>query len=338
MRSRQIISLFLGLASLALLINASRTGYTSPATTPSPHHTTADTLIVEPTDGMSPILTGIAAASTSIDVVMYEFEDPSIAQALAQARSRGVVVRVLLNGGYYGKKENTQNDKAYQYLIAHDITVHWSPSNFALTHQKTLVVDNARAYILTFNFTPQYYASSRDFGIIDTDSTDVADIESIFDADWNNKIQSPSNQTVLVWSPGSEQTLINLIQGATKTLDIYNQEMADKKIITALMDAENRGVAVRIVMTDSTQWHAAWKDLVKSGAKVHTYSAKAPTYIHAKMIVSDAATMFIGSENFSQTSFQKNRELGIITTDTHAITTVQHVFEQDWGDTDVFTN
>ncbi|MDB5187851.1 MAG: phosphatidylserine/phosphatidylglycerophosphate/cardiolipin synthase-like protein [Candidatus Kaiserbacteria bacterium] len=337
MRGRLLISLFLGALSLILWESSSR-GILVPPASVQTSHNTVDTVIVEPAAGMTPLLTAIQAASSSIDVVMYEFEDPAIAQALAKARSRGINVRVLLNGGYYGKKENTNNDKAYQYLIAHDILVHWSPAGFALTHQKTIVVDDTRAYILTFNFTPQYYASSRDFGIVDSDMPDVSEVVNAFNADWNNEDYTPLSNTRLVWSPGSEKTLIDLIAGTTKTLDIYNQEMADKKILTALKDAETRGVQIRIVMTDNKKWYDAWTELSKVGTQVHTYDAKAPTYIHAKVILADNTKMFVGSENFSLTSLQRNRELGIITSDTNAISQVEQTFETDWGVTSLFTN
>ena len=53
-----------------------------------------------------------------------------------------------------------------------------------LTHHDRRLVVDGRAYILTFNLTPQYYASDRDFGVIDRDAADVPAIERTFAADW----------------------------------------------------------------------------------------------------------------------------------------------------------
>lgn len=288
-------------------------------------------LIIEPDGGIQPILNLITSASSSIDLVMYELEDANVEHALAAAESRGVVVRVLLNEGYYGKKENNKNDAAYQYLSEHGVSVHWTPAYFALTHQKTLSIDDNRALIMTMNLTPQYYASGREFGIIDADIHDVAAIESTFTNDWNNENVAASNGDTLIWSPGSENALLTLINNAHTSLDIYNEEMADKKVVAALAAAAQRGVAVRVDMTYSKNWATAFATLTHAGVSVRTYAANAPLYIHAKMILADATRAFVGSENFSTNSLEKNRELGLIIADPATLSLLSSTFERDWS-------
>ena len=127
---------------------------------------------------------------------MYEDEDSQVNAALAADEHRDVEVRVLLSGGYYGEG-SAQNQAAYGYLQAHRVPVKWTPSYFALTHQKTLLIDG-HAYILTFNLTPQYYASSRDFGVIDTIAADDAAVRRTFDADWSGqRITAPNGADLL---------------------------------------------------------------------------------------------------------------------------------------------
>ncbi|HEY1775502.1 MAG TPA: phospholipase D-like domain-containing protein, partial [Solirubrobacteraceae bacterium] len=110
-------------------------------------------LITEPHAGIAPILSAITGARHQVDLVMYEDSDAQADAALAADVRRGVKVRVLLNSGYYGGGF-PQDQAAYAYLRAHHVPVRKTPSYFALTHQKTLIVDG-RAYIMTFNFTPQ---------------------------------------------------------------------------------------------------------------------------------------------------------------------------------------
>ncbi|HEX4206453.1 MAG TPA: phospholipase D-like domain-containing protein [Ktedonobacteraceae bacterium] len=55
-------------------------------------------------------------------------------------------------------------------------------------------------------------------------------------------------------------------------------------------------------------------------------------YIHGKMMVADGQKAFVGSENFSSASLDKNRELGILLADHTVIATLQQTFQQDWGD------
>jgi hypothetical protein len=207
-------------------------------------------LITEPGPGDRPFLQAVQSAKSSVDLVMYELSDPSFERALVSAERRGVQVRVLLNGGYYGGGSSA-NKAAYSYLKANGVPVRWSPSRFALTHQKTLVVDDKTAYIMTLNLVEEDYSTSRDFAVADTNSQDVSAIETTFTADWNNQSIKPSDGADLVWSPGALGAQLSLINSAKHTLEIYNEEMGDSTVTSALEAAARRGVDVKIVMTHS---------------------------------------------------------------------------------------
>lgn len=115
-------------------------------------------LITEPQDGIRPVLDLIDGAHHSIDMTMYQLDDPNVEQALATKAAAGVSVRVLLQRGEDG------NAEAMAYLTAHHVPVRYASARFALTHQKSIVIDGEMALIMTFNLTPRYYATSRDFG------------------------------------------------------------------------------------------------------------------------------------------------------------------------------
>ena len=260
---------------------------------------------------------------------MYELEDTRFEAALAADERRGVHVRVLLNGGYYGEG-SSQNKAAYAYLKAHRVPVRWTSKHFALTHQKTVVVDGRTALILTFNLTPQYYASSRDLGIADTNPADVRAIEATFANDWNGtEATAGDGSGDLVWSPGSENAQFQAISSARGELDVYNEEMADTAVENALEQAARRGVDVRVVMTYSSDWESAFEALTAAGVHVRTYAANASLYIHAKLILSGRRAL-VESENFSTTSLDRNRELGIIVTSPKIVSSLKATFERDY--------
>ena len=285
-------------------------------------------LITEPNQGVAPVLGAIEHAKHTVALVMYEAEDPQVDAALAADEHRGVSVRVLLNHGDYGHGF-PENQPAFAYLQAHGVPVRWTPSYFALTHQKTLVVDGT-AYILTFNFTPDYYASSRDFGVVDSNRDDVSAILQTFDADWSGRRVVPSDGTDLVWSPGSEQALLNLIASAHGWMDVYNEEMDEADVEQALEADARRGVDVEVTMTADPSWDAAFSELAAAGVHVRTYAADAPLYIHAKMIATSTSA-FLGSENFSDASLLDNRELGLILATPSIITSLRHTFDADYA-------
>ena len=285
-------------------------------------------LITEPQDGIAPVLSAITGARHRVDMVMYEDSDGQVDAAMVADAHRGVAIRVLLGGGYYGEG-SPQNQAAYSYLKAHGVPVRWTSDHFALTHQKTLIIDG-RAYILTFNLTPQYYASSRDFGVIDTNAADDAAIEQTFDADWNGQpITAPAGAD-LVWSPGSQNAQVGLIESARGWVDIYNEEMDSPAIESALEADAHHGVDVRVTMTADSSWSSAFAQLAAAGVHIRTYAANAALYIHAKMILTSARA-FLGSENFSTTSTNDNRELGLITSDSTIRASLSRTFDADYA-------
>ena len=170
---------------------------------------------------------------------------------------------------------------------------------------------------MTLNLTSQYYSSTRDFAVVTTDHADVAAIEQVFDAglDRLRPPQPGPTGTNLVWSPGAEAPILALIDSARHSLLVENEEMDDPDVVEALEAAARRGVDVEVVMTYSSSWASAFDDLVDAGVRVGTYSSDASLYIHAKVIVADGTTAFVGSQNFSVSSLDYNRELGIITDD-----------------------
>jgi cardiolipin synthase A/B len=288
-------------------------------------------LITEPNAGLTPIDQLLSEAKRSVDLVMYEFADPQAEALLAADAARGVRVRVLLNRN----DEESANLTAYDYLARHGVAVHWASSRFALTHEKAAVIDDRTALVMTLNLVRSDYASTRDFAVVDTNPTDVAAIESVFSEDWaNNPGPAPSGAD-LVWSPGAEDSLVSLIDSATHSLLIENEEMDDRYITAPLEAAAQRGVRVEVVMTRSSSWTSAFDALVRSGVLVRTYATTAPLYIHAKAIVADAAfpdaRAFVGSQNFSIESLVYNRELGVITSQPAIVHGLASVIESDFA-------
>ena len=266
-------------------------------------------MIVEPDQGYEPIYTLLASAKHSLDLTMYELSDSTAEQTLAADAVRGVSVRVLLDRDYIG----SDNQPAFSYLQAHGVEVRWASSRVAITHEKSFVVDGAAAVIMTGNLTSRYYSTTRDFAVVDRNEADVAAIEQTFDLDWADRQGTPADGSDLVWSPGSEQTLVSLIDSAHTSLLVENEEMSASGIVGALEDAARRGVDVELVMTRSPDWDESFDALARAGVHVRTYSPSASLYIHAKAIDVDHDRVFLGSENFSVESMQYNRELGLIT-------------------------
>jgi phosphatidylserine/phosphatidylglycerophosphate/cardiolipin synthase-like enzyme len=293
-------------------------------------------LVTEPNDGMQPIYSLISSARDTIDMTMYELADPATVSLLEADARRGVRVRVLLDQDYSGY---STNESDFSQLTSNGVQVRWAPAG-TIFHQKTMTVDDRTSAIMTLNLTSKYYSTTRDFAVITTDQPDVAAIEQVFDGDWTNSgapATGPTGQN-LVWSPGAEAAIVSLIDSAQHSLLVENEEMDDPDVTNALESAARRGVDVDVVMTYSSSWTDAFDDLTSAGVHVRTYSPDASLYIHAKVVVADGATLFLGSQNFSASSLDYNRELGIITTDTSLVGPVDQTVAADFAGATVFTS
>jgi cardiolipin synthase A/B len=289
-------------------------------------------LIVEPGAGFSPVYSLINGAKHSIDVTMYEFADTTAEHDLAAAAKRGVHVQVILD-----QREKSENSSAYSYFGSHGIKVVWSSTSFEYTHQKTMVVDGSEAVIMTANLTSEYYSTSRDFLVTDTNHSDVAAITAVFNADFAHRSIRPSDGSDLVWSPtDSQDKLLGLINGATSSLRIYSEEMGDTTVEDALIRAAKRGVDVQLCGENSDdEYDRAYSKLADAGVHISYYSSSNGFYIHGKVIEADYGTshakIFIGSENFSNASLNDNRELGLIISNHAVMSAIASTFASDFS-------
>lgn len=315
-------------AAVAALSSRSRTARAPAATGYS--------LLTQPDSGRTPILNLINGAQSSINLTIYEIEDPQIISALIAAVQRGVTVRVLYNYYSFQHFGHDPNAPFVAQLKAGGVQTKPAPQTFLITHQKTFTIDDRAAIIMTFNLTPNYFSSTRDFGIITGDSGQVAEIVKVFEADWAGKPVSVS-QSALVWSPdNSRSKTIDLINSATRTLEVYNEETSDQASMQALIAAAKRGVKVRFITAVLTSHTNPGQDgnaaeraaLIAAGVQA---KGMAKPYIHAKMILADGARVFFGSENFSSASLDRNRELGIILEDRGIVSSMQGTFDSDWS-------
>ena len=138
-------------------------------------------ILEEPEAGMSRIDKLLSSANKSVDLEMYELSDPVIEAILAHDAHRGVDVRVILNAHY----TQSENEPAYSYFTSHGVHVHWASSRFDITHEKAAAIDGATALVMTMNFTAEYYSTTRDVVVIDTQPGDVLAITRTFNRDWN---------------------------------------------------------------------------------------------------------------------------------------------------------
>ncbi len=292
----------------------------------------ADELIIEPDMGRTPILSAISHAKSSVDLVMYGFTDRELMRAFTQAKAAGKNVRILLEPHPY--KNEDENESAISLFKSNSVNLKSTNPYFRLTHQKTLLLDQQVALVMTFNFTHSAFKKTRNFALVITDPVMLQEINSVFNADWQHENVHVKNPN-LIWSPNnSREKLLSLIREAKAEIKIYAQDISDYQIIGALAKAARAGVKVKILMSVNAK-KAASKQLAylkKSGVTLHHCKNY---YIHAKVMIIDDKRAVLGSINFTRASINNNRELAVITQDPKVINILIKTFNQDWGGTTI---
>jgi cardiolipin synthase len=178
------------------------------------------------------------------------------------------------------------------------------------------------------------YTKNREYDIADTNSQDVQAISAIFQADWNHTTASFNDPNLVVSPVNARKSFDSLIASAQKSLLVTGEEMQDSGIEHDLVAAAQRGVQVQVILpapsSSSSDSNASGIATIKQGGV--SVREDSHLYMHAKMMIIDGKTAFVGSENISSQSLDKNRELGLVIADGKVIQTLQQTFQTDWSD------
>src|SRR5262249_52527200 len=136
-------------------------------------------------DGRSPVLSELAAARETIEIEEYTFTDDQTVDALADASSRGVEVRVILERDPYLGAGDPEQDRSD--LEETGAAVRWGRAQFPFTHAKFIVIDDETALITTLNLTRSAFEENREFGVLTTVQEEVLAADRIFEADWRGE-------------------------------------------------------------------------------------------------------------------------------------------------------
>src|SRR6185503_19934729 len=119
-------------------------------------------LIVQPDDGVAPVITGIKQAKKSIDVLIFRLDRVEIARALEAAVARGVHVRALTAHTNRGGTKSLR--KLEMLLLEAGVTVSRTADDLVRYHGKMMIIDNKVLHVYGFNFTGLDMLKSRSFG------------------------------------------------------------------------------------------------------------------------------------------------------------------------------
>jgi phosphatidylserine/phosphatidylglycerophosphate/cardiolipin synthase-like enzyme len=272
-------------------------------------------LIIQPDDGLTPLVQAVRDATREIALVVFRFDRVELEKALEAAVARGVTVRALIAHTAGGSSKRLR--KLELRLLEGGVTVTRTANDLPRYHGKFTVIDDT-LYLLGFNYTKQDIEKSRSFGLVIRDPKMVKEALSVFEADAKRQAYKPGYDGLVVSPETSRERLSTFLRGARRQLLIYDERVSDPLMLRLLRERLDAGVEVRVI------------------GKVQGTLDKAKTRklrdlrLHVRAIVRDGVRAFVGSQSLRKLELDARRELGVIVNDRRLAKTIADVFEKDW--------
>ena len=264
------------------------------------------TIYTEPQAGVRPVIAFIQRARGPLNINAYLMTDRRIIRAITHDVRRGIRVRILIDRRPYGGRPRGEIAR----LRATGAQVHYAPARFTgryrFDHAKYMVNGQATE-IGTANLTWSAFHKNREYCDITRQPAIAHALHAVFTSDWHNRPAGNAPRHTLVLSPGATPALVAAIRQPGGVC-IESEELGkDRAILDAL---RVKGGQARILLPATLNRydrHLA-QGLTTAGVRVRYLVAP---YLHAKLIAGRTEA-FLGSENFTWTSLNRNREVGIL--------------------------
>ena len=280
-------------------------------------------LIIEPKDGIVPLVAAIKKATKQIDITIFRFDLRELQRALESAVTRGVKVHALIahtSGGGQKRLRNLELE-----LLNAGVTVSRTDDDLRRYHYKMLLIDRDTLYTQGFNYTRLDIEKSRSMAVATKNKSMVSEAIKLFEADATRQPYTANNDNFLVSPENARTGLARFIKSAKKQLLIYDMKVSDRQMIKLLQDRVKAGVDVRIL-----------GKLGKLGKKVEGLkSERMPVLrLHLRAMLRDSQEMFLGSMSLRAIELDKRREVGVIVKERAAAKQFRELFEEDWAKTE----
>ena len=275
-------------------------------------------LIIQPDDGLTPVVQAVRSAKKAIDIVIFRFDRVELEKALEAAVARGIVVRALIAHTNRGGEKILR--KLELRLLNCGVTVARTADDLPRYHGKMMLVDDT-LHVFGFNYTKLDIEKSRSFGIVTDEPRLVKEACSLFEMDSTRQAYSPGCDDLVV-SPETSRDILSLfIKKARKELLIYDPKVSDRLMLRLLAARAKAGVNIRM-----------FGKLGRGASGID--ARKLPDLrLHVRAIIRDGSAAFIGSQSLRKLELDGRREIGVIVSDDKIVKKMRDIFEADWAQT-----
>ena len=128
-----------------------------------------------------------------------------------------------------------------------------------------------------------------------------------------------------------ESLLIDLIEGAKKSIHVMIYSFTLDELSEALIEAKNRGVDVKVVIEAENAFSkgSEYRKLLEAGVRVKL--DRNPALMHHKVMIVDWRIVVTGSYNWSWSAENRNDENLVILDDPRTASLYETEFQRVWG-------
>ncbi|MGE3403292.1 MAG: phospholipase D-like domain-containing protein [Vicinamibacterales bacterium] len=277
-------------------------------------------LIVQPADGLQPVLKAVERARETLDIIIFRFDLKELEKAVEAAVGRGVAARALIAHTNAGGEKRLRDLE--QRMLKAGVTVSRTNDDLVRYHGKLLITDRKELHVYGFNMTA-IDLRSRSFGLVTRDRRIVQEALRLFESDALRQDYDPATDGLVVSPENAREQLATFIKRAKKQLVIYDEKVSDPQMIRLLHLRAKAGVDIRIL-----------GKIGKRGGDLRVQKYPGGR-LHVRAMVRDSDTAFVGSQSLRSTELDARREVGLIVRDSKIVKRMLEVFEEDWAKTEL---
>lgn len=240
------------------------------------------------------------------------------------------------------------------------IPVPWSPRSWGRNHRKILVVDHDVGFIGGYNIGDLYATGWRDTharivgpGVMELENAFIdfwnlhvrgSRLKKLPDdirRGWKSSLRLHRNVPRLSVFPIRNMYLEAIDRASERIWLTHAYLIPDDDLVTALQDAVERGVDVRIIVPEQSNHVVAdwlsrgyYTDLLRSGIRLFLYRG---AMVHSKTATVDGIWATIGTANLDRLSLRGNYEVNLEVLDEGLAQRMEEIFTVDLGNTHELT-
>lgn len=285
----------------------------------------------------------IESAKSTLDMAIYDFDSIDVAQAMARARGRGVVVRMVTDSDTLNAAKNQPVQAALAAVRAAGIEI-VGDARGPLMHHKFTVVDGTWVETGSWNYTDgDTYRLNNNMIVIqspDLAANYTSEFEKMFllkqfGPNKNRRVPYPvltigDTRVENYFSPQGDvaDQIARTIGTARTSIRFLAFSFTSDTIAAAMFERAKAGVTISGVFetTGSKTSYSEFRRMKDAGLPV--YQDGSPWAMHHKVIIIDERIVIFGSFNFSDNANTQNDENLLIVENADLARAFQAEFER----------